>query len=258
MLGYPPTPPPPMGSPVADRPTRRPPSFGSTKGAGRGPPPYSPQNCLTPLGITHWLAAAPVVGSTPPPSVHSPWATPRLWLWPRPCPWACPGARSCGPRLSPAMPQRAVPPQPMWGRGSGGRCGSAGPLPTDGQSSALESLEAAKTADTLSPNEKWCALRIAGGSSEAGHPPALLLDVRSAHRHAPPPLLARSYTDLGRPSAVTPSAKSLCGGVPSNAWHCGSIWDPLLVVRDGGHSGWGRGTGRFSRDSGGVLCLPSE
>ena len=26
-----------------------------------GPPPYSPPNCRTPLGVTHWLAAAPVV-----------------------------------------------------------------------------------------------------------------------------------------------------------------------------------------------------
>ena len=33
--------------------------FGSTKGGGP-PPPYSPPNCRTPLGVTHWLAAAPV------------------------------------------------------------------------------------------------------------------------------------------------------------------------------------------------------
>ena len=26
------------------------------------PPPYSPPNCRTPLGVTHWLAAAPVGG----------------------------------------------------------------------------------------------------------------------------------------------------------------------------------------------------
>ena len=58
MLGYPPTPPPPPGSPAADRPTHRPPRFGSTKPL---PPPYSPQNGCTPLGFTHWLAAAPVV-----------------------------------------------------------------------------------------------------------------------------------------------------------------------------------------------------
>ena len=25
------------------------------------PPPYSPPNCRTPLGVTHWLAAAPVI-----------------------------------------------------------------------------------------------------------------------------------------------------------------------------------------------------
>ena len=29
------------------------------------PPPYSPPNCGTPLGVTHWLAAAPVVGREP-------------------------------------------------------------------------------------------------------------------------------------------------------------------------------------------------
>ena len=32
----------------------------STK-AGLPPPPYSPQNSRTPLGVTHWLAAAPVL-----------------------------------------------------------------------------------------------------------------------------------------------------------------------------------------------------
>ena len=57
MLGYPPPPLPPPGSLAADRPTRRPPRFGSTKGGA-----YSPQNCRTPLGVTHWLAAAPVGG----------------------------------------------------------------------------------------------------------------------------------------------------------------------------------------------------
>ena len=37
------------------------------------PPPYSPPNCRTPLGVTHWLAAAPVIwmlgvpGTPPPP-----------------------------------------------------------------------------------------------------------------------------------------------------------------------------------------------
>ena len=53
---------PPAWSPAAHRPTRRPPRFGSTKGGGRGPPPppYSPQNGCTPLGVTHWLEAAPV------------------------------------------------------------------------------------------------------------------------------------------------------------------------------------------------------
>ena len=57
MLEYPPTPPPPLGSPVADRPTRQPPRVGSTNPP---PPPYNPQNSCTPLGVTHWLVAAPV------------------------------------------------------------------------------------------------------------------------------------------------------------------------------------------------------
>ena len=30
------------------------------RGVGSPPPPYSPPNCRTPLGVTHWLAAAPV------------------------------------------------------------------------------------------------------------------------------------------------------------------------------------------------------
>ena len=60
------------GSPAADRPTRRPPRFGSTKGeegvpspppplgAGCPPPPHSPQSHCTLVGVTHWVAAAPV------------------------------------------------------------------------------------------------------------------------------------------------------------------------------------------------------
>ena len=32
-----------------------------SEGGGVPPPPYSPPNCRTPLGVTHWLAAAPVV-----------------------------------------------------------------------------------------------------------------------------------------------------------------------------------------------------
>ena len=38
-----------------------PPPFGG--GWGPPPPPYSPPNCRTPLGVTHWLAAAPVENS---------------------------------------------------------------------------------------------------------------------------------------------------------------------------------------------------
>ena len=36
-----------------------PPPFGG--GWGPPPPPYSPPNCRTPLGVTHWLAPAPVL-----------------------------------------------------------------------------------------------------------------------------------------------------------------------------------------------------
>ena len=35
-------------------------------GWGPPPPPYSPPNCRTPLGVTHWLAAAPVGWVYPP------------------------------------------------------------------------------------------------------------------------------------------------------------------------------------------------
>ena len=34
--------------------------LGQRRGGGWPPPPYSPPNCRTPLGVTHWLAAAPV------------------------------------------------------------------------------------------------------------------------------------------------------------------------------------------------------
>ena len=50
---------PPPGGPAADRPTRRPPRFGSTKGGGRGPPPpplQPPKLSNTPRG--HTLAGA--------------------------------------------------------------------------------------------------------------------------------------------------------------------------------------------------------
>ena len=48
--------------------------FGSMKG-GWGPPPYSPQNSCTPLGVTHWLAAAPVVTG----QEHGGWEVHRGW-----------------------------------------------------------------------------------------------------------------------------------------------------------------------------------
>ena len=34
--------------------------LGQPRGGRGPPPPYSPQNCRTPLGVTHWLAAARV------------------------------------------------------------------------------------------------------------------------------------------------------------------------------------------------------
>ena len=59
MLGYSPTP--PWG---ARRLTARPADpqhLGQQRGGSGGPPPpYGPPNCRTPLGVTRWLAAAPV------------------------------------------------------------------------------------------------------------------------------------------------------------------------------------------------------
>ena len=34
--------------------------LGQQRGAGSPPPPYNLQNGCTPLGVTHWLAAAPM------------------------------------------------------------------------------------------------------------------------------------------------------------------------------------------------------
>ena len=58
MLGYPPT---PSGSLAADRPTRRPKVW--VNQGGGGSPPYSSQNGCTPLRVTHWLAAAPLLST---------------------------------------------------------------------------------------------------------------------------------------------------------------------------------------------------
>ena len=57
MLGYPLTPPPRGAWRLTARPAD-PQGLGQPRGAP--PPPYSPQNCRKPLGVTHWLAAAPV------------------------------------------------------------------------------------------------------------------------------------------------------------------------------------------------------
>ena len=43
-----------------------------SEGGGGSPPPYSPPNCRTPLGVTHWLAAAPMCRcSRRAPSLHT-------------------------------------------------------------------------------------------------------------------------------------------------------------------------------------------
>ena len=49
---------PPPGSPAAAPRPPEPQGLGQPRGVP--PPPYSPQNCRTPLGVTHWLVAAPV------------------------------------------------------------------------------------------------------------------------------------------------------------------------------------------------------
>ena len=59
MLGYPPTP--PRGARRLTAQPADPQGLGQPRGGeGSPPPPYSPPNCRTPLGVTHWLAAAPV------------------------------------------------------------------------------------------------------------------------------------------------------------------------------------------------------
>ena len=63
MLGYPLTP--PWG---AQRLTARPADpqgLGQPRG-GSPPPPTTPKTVAHPLGVTHWLAAAPVVPPPPP------------------------------------------------------------------------------------------------------------------------------------------------------------------------------------------------
>ena len=64
MLGYPPTP--PRGARRLTARPADPQGLGQPRGGGGVPPPYSPQNCRTPLGVTHWLAAAPVVSAQAP------------------------------------------------------------------------------------------------------------------------------------------------------------------------------------------------
>ena len=55
-------PPPPLGSPALTARPADPQGLGQPRGGERSPPPYIPQNCRTTLGVTHWLAAAPVIG----------------------------------------------------------------------------------------------------------------------------------------------------------------------------------------------------
>ena len=199
------------------------------------------------------------VGSTPPPSVHSPWATPRLWLWPRPCPRACPWARSCGPDSAQQCPNARCPRSRCRGGAVGVGADQPDPFPPTDSPRLLRALRQRRpqTHRHRTKSGVHCA-------SQGDHPNQGTLRRSSwtcgLHTATPPPPpLARSHTDLGRPSAVTLSAKSLCGGVPSNAWHCGPIWDPLLVV----------GTGRTVAGEGGeegfpvilvvfFVCQPSE
>ena len=57
------------GSPVMVLPVPPPPPCTMNCDSWRGvapPPPYIPPNCRTLLGVTHWLAAAPVVGGPAP------------------------------------------------------------------------------------------------------------------------------------------------------------------------------------------------
>ena len=62
MLGYPLPPPPPRGARRLTARPADPQGLGQPRGGEGSPRPYSPQNCRTPLGVTHWLAAAPVGG----------------------------------------------------------------------------------------------------------------------------------------------------------------------------------------------------
>ena len=55
MLGYPP---PPRGARQLTARPADPQGLGQPRGGGS--PPYNPQNGCTPLGVTHWLAAAPM------------------------------------------------------------------------------------------------------------------------------------------------------------------------------------------------------
>ena len=146
MLGYPPTPPPPPGGGLAaDRPTRQPPRFGSTKGGGRVPPPHSPPNCCTPLGVTHWLAAAPVSHG------RLRVVRPCDWLhFLTPLPGSLPPCLSCPcsappPPLPLPVPRRFLFPDPTLVSSA---IASPQRVDNDEQQSLLDELERVHDADT--------------------------------------------------------------------------------------------------------------
>ena len=80
---------------------------GGWGGGGGSPPPhpYNPQNSCTPLGVTHWLAAAPVVQPPPPPprppavkasGAGLPFRLRAAPAWPWPCPSSPPPPPTAG------------------------------------------------------------------------------------------------------------------------------------------------------------------
>ena len=81
-------PPPPWGARRLTARPADPQGLGQPRGGEGSAPPYSPQNCRTPLGVTHWLAAAPMTGDvsnlpTCGPLLFLSTSAPRSWGPPR-------------------------------------------------------------------------------------------------------------------------------------------------------------------------------